>query len=125
MGLMEDSCRSHKCSDRRKSADRKSSTPDMDSRHSHKSGARQKSTDRKSLTPDKDPAEVDQEEEEVILDDIDEADKRRLTVQMELNRLKARQPRRIQKRDVKEVPATAEDDTEEPPTINHEILDVQ
>ena len=123
MGLIEDSRSSRKSGARRKSADRKSPTPDEDSHHSRKSGARRKSADRKS--PGEDPAKVDQDEDEVVLDDIDEADRRRLTVNKELYRLKAIKARREQKRVVEEVPATAEYDAEEPPAIVHEILGVQ
>ena len=142
MKLMEDSRNSRKSGDHRRSADRKSPThaknirqrhksgprqksADRDRHHRHKSGACPVSADRKSPTPDEDTAEGDQDDEDVVLDDIDEADMRRLTVQMELKCLKEKQARRVQRRVVEEVAALADNDVEEPPAIVHEILGVQ
>ena len=142
MEFMEDSCDSCESGDRRTSAEHKSLTPDKYTRQRHKSGPRQNSADRNrhhhhkydarpvfpdpnSPTPDEDTAEGDQDNEDVVLDDIDEAELRRLTVQMELKRLKEKQAQRVQRRVVEEVVATADDDAEEPPAIVHEVLRVQ
>lgn len=68
---------------------------------------------------------MDQDEDEVVLEDTNEADKRRQMVNKELDRLKVKQAQREQKKVVEEVPATADDDVEEPPAIVHEVLGVQ
>ena len=61
----------------------------------------------------------------MVLDDFDEAELRKLTVQMELKCLKEKQARRVQRRVVEEGTTTAEDEAEEPPAIVHEVLSVQ
>ena len=142
MKLMEDSRNGRKSDDCRKSAEHRSPTPDKTTRQRHKSGphqnsvdrnshlhheydARPGSADRNSPTPDKDTAEGDQDDKDVALDDIDEAELRRLMVQMELKRLKEKQARRVQRRVVEEGATTGDNDAEEPPAIVHEVLSIQ
>ena len=74
---------------------------------------------RKSPTPDEDAAEED--DEDVVLDDLETAELRRLEIQMELKRLKGKQARRTPRR----VAEDADDDDGELPAIVQEVLDVQ
>ena len=74
---------------------------------------------RRSPTPDEDAAEED--DEDVVLDDLETAELRKLEIQMELKRLKGKQARRTPRR----VAEDADDDDGELPAIVQEVLDVQ